>query len=372
MRCFARIVAEIMNYRRWLAGILALAVVSGVAAASKKKKKNEEEITQTLPLLQDPPATVTADVERLAFRVAPLSAKGLLSQQVRDGLKALMRDSRGNIVKVRAFVAGTGDMRRVQTIVSEMFGEKRLPLPALSTIQGGALPGEGVQVALESIESAKKPVNPNGLAFLSGQPADTIEKSLERLNTALRGLSIPSQKMLAVTCFVSVLEDVTKMRGTVAAAFPAAAVNYVQMQRLPVRTAVECEGVAALENPVAGERVKLANPEGLEASPNYSQAVLIGPGRVVISGTQMGFGTQDADVRLAFERLGKSLEAAQVGFKNVVFTHVYPVSEAASERFRALRFNYLDKSHPPASTLLPFEGLPSLDASFGMDVIAVK
>jgi enamine deaminase RidA (YjgF/YER057c/UK114 family) len=365
-------VAEIMIYRRWLAGLLAFAMVSGLAAASKKKKKNEEEITQTLPVLQDPPPTVTAEVERLGFRIAPLSPKGLLSQQVRDGLKVLIRDSRGSIVKIRAFVAGTGDIRRVQTIVSETFGEKKLQVPALSTIQGGALPGEGVQVALEAIEANKKPVNPNGLAFISGQPADTIEESVGRLNTVLRGLAIPNNRMLKVTCFVSSLEYHAQMRTAVTGAFPTAAANYVQMQRLPVRPQVECEGVAALENPIGGDRMKLVNPTGIEASPNYAQAVLIGPGRVVISGTQMGFGTQDADIRLAFDRLGRSLDAAQASYKSVVFTHVYPVSEAAANQFRALRFNYLDKTHPPASTLLPFEGLPSLDASFGMDVIAVR
>ena len=27
-------------------------------------------------------------------------------------------------------------------------------------------------------------------------------------------------------------------------------------------------------------------------------------------------------------------------------------------------------AHPPASTMLPFEGLPSLDAMFGVDLIA--
>ena len=361
-----------MTFRRWLAGSLALVIVSGAAGASKKKKKQDEEpITQTLPLLQDPPATVTAEVERLGFRVAPLSPKGLLSQQVRDGLKALMRDARGaSIVKIRAFVAGTGDMRRVQTILSETFGEKRLPIPALSTIQGGALPGEGVQVALESIEVNKRAVNPNGLAFLSGQPAPSIEKSMEQLNVALRGLSIGNDKMLQVTCFLSALEDHANFRKAVAEAFPAAAMNFVQMQRLPVQTAVECEGVAALSSP-PGERVKVANPAGLPSSPNYSQTALVGPGRVVISGTQMGFGTREADIRLAFDRLGKSLEAAQVGYKDVVFTRVYPVSEAATERFRSVRFNYLDKARPPASTLLPFEGLPSLDASFALEVIAV-
>ena len=42
-------------------------------------------------------------------------------------------------------------MRRVQTIVSETFTERRQPLPALSVVQVGALPLEGAQVVMEAI-----------------------------------------------------------------------------------------------------------------------------------------------------------------------------------------------------------------------------
>src|ERR1700681_2084024 len=77
----------------------------------KKPRKNEdkEPVTQVLPLLPDPPPAVAAETARLVFHVSPLSAKGLLSQQLRDALKALDHDNRGaQIVKLRAFVAGTG------------------------------------------------------------------------------------------------------------------------------------------------------------------------------------------------------------------------------------------------------------------------
>lgn len=364
-----------MNFQRCTAWILVFVTVSGALFAAQRKRKGkqeEEEITQTLRVLPDPPAAVAADAERLVFRVAPLSAKGLLSQQVRDGLRALLKDARGaTYVKVRAFVAGTGDMRRVQTILSETFTEKRLPIPALSTIQGGALPGVGVQVALEAIGVAKKAVNPHGLAFISGQPADTADQSVEQIRAALRGIGVEGKNVLAVSCFVSSLEDQGRIRTAVAAAFPAAAFNVVQMQRLPVRTAVECEASAPLSKPI-GQRIQMMNPEGLANSPNYSQIALVGPGRVVITGTQMGFGSEAADVRLAFGRLGKALDAQQASFKDVIYTRVYPVSDRAAEQVRAVRFEFLDKSRPPASTLLPFEGLPSLDASFGIDVIAVR
>jgi enamine deaminase RidA (YjgF/YER057c/UK114 family) len=360
-----------MQYRRVVAVMLGLTLVLGVGVAKKKKKKTEEEITQTLPLLQDPPSAIVADADRLEFRVAPLSPKGLLSQQVRDGLKALIRDSRGGtIIKIRAFVAGTGDMRRVQTIVSETFTEKRLPLPALSTIQGGALPGEGVQVALEAIQAQKKAVNPQGLALISGQAAPSIDKSVDQIENVLKALHLTNARVLQTTCFLSSLEGYANLRQTVTTAFPSAAVNFVQMQRVPVRTPVECEAVAQLERPVDG-RAAMLNPPGLQTSPNYSQVALVGPGRLVITGTQLGFGPQEADIRLAFERLRKALDAQHANFKDVIFARIYPVSDDVAEKVRSVRFEFFDKTRPPASTLLPFESLPSLDASFGVEVVAL-
>jgi len=63
---------------------------------------------------------VVGDTRRLTFLVTPLSSKGLLSQQVRDALKALATEAGGNtVLKIRAFVAGSGDMRRVHDLVSE-------------------------------------------------------------------------------------------------------------------------------------------------------------------------------------------------------------------------------------------------------------
>src|SRR5262249_41155000 len=131
--------------RKTLFFALVLALVASLAAQNRKKKKKdgEEEITQTLPVLKDPPQAIATETSKLIFHVSPLSAKGLLSQQVRDALKNLFQENRGApIVKLRAFVAGSGDMRRVQQLVSEIFTERKLTLPAVSTIQVGALPME--------------------------------------------------------------------------------------------------------------------------------------------------------------------------------------------------------------------------------------
>src|SRR5579871_3120625 len=91
----------------------------------KKKKGDDEDGRQALQLPKEPPSAGVAETARLSFYMSPLSAKGLLSQQVRDGLKALQRSvGSGTIVKLRAFVAGSGDMRRVQAIVSETFTDR--------------------------------------------------------------------------------------------------------------------------------------------------------------------------------------------------------------------------------------------------------
>ena len=143
-----------------LASLCCLALAPGLSA-QKKPKPKKEEITQTLQLPKELPAAVTGETRRLTFHVTPLSARGLLSAQVRDALKALTRETGGNpVLKIRAFVAGSGDLRRVRDLVSEVFTDRKLPLPALSLIQSGGLPLEGAQVVLEAIAAGKKEVKP--------------------------------------------------------------------------------------------------------------------------------------------------------------------------------------------------------------------
>src|SRR5215471_11916775 len=99
--------------RRLVVLALSALLACGLWAQKRKNKKDEEPPTQVLPPLPEPPEAVAAETGRLSFQVSPLSAKGLLSQQVRDALKAVLRDNHGvPIAKLRAFVAGSGDLRR--------------------------------------------------------------------------------------------------------------------------------------------------------------------------------------------------------------------------------------------------------------------
>jgi len=75
------------------------------------------------------------------------------------------------VLHIRAFVAGTGDLRRVRDLVSETFTARHQPLPALSLVRAGGLPLAGAQVVLEAVAAGRKDANPNGLAFVSAQEA---------------------------------------------------------------------------------------------------------------------------------------------------------------------------------------------------------
>ena len=70
-------------------------------------------------------------------------------------------------------------------------------------------------------------------------------------------------------------------------------------------------------------------------------------------------------------RLAKSLEPAGAKLTGVAMSSIYPLSSMITEKVRAIRFEFYDKTRPPASTMLTFEGLPSLDATFGVEVVAV-
>ena len=365
-----------MTRSRLLTALLALAAI-----AYPFQKKKKEEITQTLELPKDPPATVTAETSKLVYFVTPLSDKGLLSQQVRDAIKAVLKSAQGStVVKLRAFVAGSGDLRRVQAIVSEVFTEKHLPLPALSVVQVGGLPLVGAQVVVESIAVAKKAVNPLGLVFVSGQAASSdgampkveplARKALADLQTALRGAGSQPADALRVTCFCSSLEDHAAVRAAVEGEYHRIALNFVQLQRAAFRGLVECEAVAKLQRKIAAP-VEFANPQGLTQSPNYSQLALVSAPRVTLSGTQIAYGYEDPAGRLAFQRLSKALDEGGSSIRNIVVASFYPLSNSLADQARRIRAEFFDMTHPPASTMLPFEGLPAMEAGFAVDVVAI-
>jgi enamine deaminase RidA (YjgF/YER057c/UK114 family) len=327
-----------------------------VVPEKNQKKKKSEEITQSLPLPPELPAAVSAETDRLVFQVTPLLSKGLLSQQTREALKGLLRSSRGPIVKLRAFVAGSGDLRRIGEITGEMFLEKHMPLPALTVAQVGALPLEGAQVVMEATAVDRKLVNPSGVAFVAAQSAPSVAESLAKLKSILAASGIEPSGALLVTCFVSSFDDQRDTQPLMAASFPGVSIDYVEMQRVPVLPAAACEATA-----------RLTKPASAPASFSDSQIALVSSPEIVITGTQLAFGSQDSDFKLAFDRLEKALAAKNTRFDRIAVSHLYVTSGALASRVAALQSA---RSASP-QTILPIEALPSLDASFGLDVIAV-
>ena len=361
---------------------LVVALVSFLAMAAWPAKKKKEDETQVLQLPKELPNAVTGETRRLTFYVTPLSAKGRLSQQVRDGLKALERQASGNtVLKIRAFVAGTGDLRRVRDLVSETFGERRQPLPALSLIQAGGLPLEGAQVVLEGIAASKRDLYPGGLAFFSAQPeyadnpldsvAPLAAKSLAALRQALQAVPVDAASVLRITCFLSSLENLEATRQLAQPAYPRAALNYVQTQRAPARAMAACEAVAGLRGDSRG-RLEVLNPGGLAPIEGVSRIALVGAPHLVLSGTQVSFGYEEADARLAFGRLAKALEPLGASLRDVAFAHIYPLSRKIADEVQSVERSFFDPAHPPAGTTILMEGLSSLDAGFAVDVVAAK
>ena len=325
-----------------------------------KKKKSEDKVpvTQTLPALKDPPPAVAVETAKLVFHVSPLSGKGLLTPQTHDALSALMKLNHGaQIVKLRAFVAGTGDMRRVQSIVSEVFTEKKQPLPAVTTLQVGGLPVEGAQVVLESVSVDKKPLHPNGLALLSGQKAPDAVAAIARLQGAARTIGVSPGGMLEITCFSGSLGGIQAAREAAARTFPSAAANFVQTLRASAESSALCEGIAERTQP--GDSIRLTPDAALVSTP-----------KLILSGTQMAFRDQDADLRLAFQRLQRGLEPLGVSYNDVVFSTIYALTKGVADRAGATAAEFLPHSRSLPGTTQILEGLPSLDASMAIEVIA--
>lgn len=318
-------------------------------AKASKDKVDLDAYSQTPPAEVDLPMAVTAETARLTFQVSPLSTKGLLLQQTRDALKALEQANHGaRFVRLRAFVAGTADARRVRGIVAGFFAEKKQPLPTLTAVQSGELSRDGAQVVIESVseEPGKRLANPDGLVFFPARMAQDAKSAVEQLAAAAAQANVAPAGVLRVTCFLGSSGDASAAEAAADSAFPTAAkngaVNMVQRLRAPAGSPAACEG--------AGRGKGVTAP------------------KLVFTGAQMAFGDKESDLRLAFTRLEKTLEPFGATYQDVVFAGFYPTGRAAEEKIAPLISEFF--RHPAPSTTLVFEGLPSPDASMSLDVIA--
>lgn len=343
------------------AGMAAAVLLLAEVAADgfqRRKKREQEEITQTLELPPEPPPATAADPARLAFLGTPLSSRGLLSQQTRDALRALMQNARGaRFVRIRAFVAGPGDLRRVQAIVAETFADRKLPLPVLTVAQVGLLGQEGAQVQLEAVVEQRKPTG-EGVLF-AAVSAEGAAEAVQALQRAFEEAGVKPEAPASIVCGVSSAEGIEPIRQAVYRARPRAAYVGFQRQRIPAGPAVACQGAGVLERAPQG---------GVRQSPS---GVALGVGKIVFTSAQLAFRYEESDARLAYQRLDRTLQQAGASLKSAVVLNVYPLSDQLAGLAGRIRNEFVDSARPPAGLVMLLEGLPSIDGAFALEAVAL-
>lgn len=336
--------------------LLAIGLVVGAnLPAQRNRKSTEEPKTQVLPLPPDLPMALEADTAALDFHISPLLRTGGLSAQIRQSLNDLIRDTKGEtIIKLRAFVAGAGDARRVQAEAAQIFTEKKLLLPTLSIIQVGALEEEAAQVVIEAVVSTRKTVNPSGLAFFSGQTGATYQQAVQRLQASVKLASVDPDRLLRCTCFTSAIDTAAGLRRALHADFPDAAINIVQPLRDPATNNTLCEAVGQLSQPRAeGPVVLIGN----------ARTTLVNSPKLVFTGLQLTFGNFLDDAQEAVLRLQRAASAVQ-SVEAPVEINAFVLDAYGGSALRKMTAAPLS-----TFTVQTIEGLPAMDATAGIEAI---
>ncbi len=88
-------------------------------------------------------------------------------------------------------------------------------------------------------------------------------------------------------------------------------------------------------------------------------------------GQLVGEGDFDSQVRRVFENLTAALAAADVSWSDVVKLNYFLVDVSRVASVRAIRDEYDDTEHPPASTLVQVSGLFRDDVLVEIEAVAV-
>lgn len=329
-----------------LPGVLAAAV----AFAGRDKHKNEE----VLPLPPEPPMALAAQTSSLDFHLSPLLQSGGLSSQIRQSLSDLIRETKGEtIIRLRAFVSGTGDARRVQAQVGQMFTDRKLPLPVLAILQVGALGSPGAQVVIEAVVSTHREVNPAGLAFLFNQTGSGLPAAIAKLKASAEQSGVAPSHVLTTTCFTAEIADNASAVEAVRSQFPATEVNIIQAVRDPLTSRTTCEAIGQLTT----------QPEGQVQRPKDLNATLVNSPQLVFTGLQLSFGNYLVDAKEAFERLRKTVSQFNTADTPVEVDGFSLDPYAASALLKTNTFA------PGVFNVETIEGLPSVDATGGIEAI---
>ena len=84
----------------------------------------------------------------------------------------------------------------------------------------------------------------------------------------------------------------------------------------------------------------------------------------------MAFGDQEQALRLAYGRLGRALESMNASYAGALMMSVYSPSQPMADRAVALAPEFLGPSARPAASRHIVEGLPSLDATVAIELVA--
>ena len=339
------------SVRYW---IVAAAVATGMLGFSKQKK-NEEPKSQVLPLPRQLPMAIKADTDTLDFHLSPRLKAGGLAAQIRQSLNDLIRDTRGEtIVKLRAFVAGAGDARRVQAEVTQIFTDRKLPLPVLAVVQVGGLGQEAAKVVIEAVVSTRHRVNDKGLGFFSGQTGASFSTAVSQLKAAVSGVSVAPDRVLAVTCFTSRIENYEASHQEAHALFPNAAIDLIQAVRDPQTDESTCEAVGQLSQAPEGGAVVLVKDR---------RVALVSAPQLVFTGLQLSFGSFLDDAHEALVRLERAASAS-APVEAPVQVNVFSLDPSGGSALRKTT------AVPPSTfTVETIEGLPAIDASAGVEAV---
>ena len=109
----------------------------------------------------------------------------------------------------------------------------------------------------------------------------------------------------------------------------------------------------------------------------YSHAVSLPAGRLAWTSGQIAVddgGTVpagwEAQTRLVFENLGRSLRAVGAGWSDVVKLTIFVASEPELETIRLVRDEFVDTSRPPTSSLVRVAGLVRPDLLLEVEAVA--
>lgn len=298
---------------------------------------------------------LAADTGALDFHISRLLRTGGLAVQIRQSLADLIRDTHGEtIIKLRAFVAGAGDARRVQAEVTQIFSEHKLPFPVLSILQVGALGDQAAQVVIEAVVSTHRTVNPQGLAFLAGQMGSSLKEALQHARASARAAGVEPERVLTCTCFTSRIDDSDATRAMMQAMFPKSEINVVEALRDPANDVSTCEAVGQLTGPPR---------EGPVVWLKSSRTTLVTSQKLVFTGLQLTFGAYLDDAHEAFARLQRAASALQP-VEAPVEVNAFSLDAYAGSALRK-------SASVPASvfTVQTVEGLPSIDASAGIEAV---